>query len=239
MKFVPGFEQTTLQYYDKPDSIYYIWHPYLKSDGKRGNRVGAVANHFYLIEILARDSFNIYDEHLSIFRFIKTREGKNSVTGLMPDTTTAVVNKIFYDIDPPEDQDLYKWQRKKFEQLQEFRKNVPSRMYATGRGYLIIMDTLDDIGIKIAKEYQIKFNNKFNLGIDPHVPIAPLRVFKLPYTKNSKTNTWVLPVFDYNIYDEIFKIQRYDEITGRARWLDKVKLTIKELDDLLKMDIKL
>lgn len=233
MIFCPGFEEATLNFYDKPDAIYYIWHPYQKQNGERGNRVGAVHNHYYLMEILSRINFDIYDEHLSIYRFIRTRPAKNSVTGIMPETSTAVINKLYFDIDPPDEvkntDKIYSWQHDKFDQLQKFRKLIPSRIYATGRGYLVIIDLFDHISIKEASELQTKINAKYNLGTDKHVPISVLRVFKLPYTKNSKTNTWVLPVLSENTYSEIFRMQRYEELTGKARWLNKDELTVNNI----------
>lgn len=225
MNFVNGFEQATLKYMDEPNVHYYMWHPYTKKDGSEGNRVGSVRNHYYLMEILGRESFDIYDEHLSVYHFRHDREGKHSVTGRMPDATSVVVNKVFFDIDPPEaapgTANLFYWQDDKLRQLQSFRQEIPSRIYATGRGFLAIIDLDKEITIAEAESIQLAINKKYDLGYDTHVPITPLRVFKIPYTKNSKTNTWVLPVLPLNTWNEVWRMQRYDVITGQARWLEK------------------
>jgi len=201
-----NFPQTISHYLDGPNAIYHYFKQQRRKDGSGTyGIVGTVRGLRHLCNILSR--FDEYDHYLSTYSYLKTIPSKNYIGGEQVDIETVQVNKIYFDIDPEEGhQDaLYK--------LDELRRfPIPCRMYATGRGIQMFIDLTRNISISEADYIQRGLDARFNLGADKYVPISERRVFRIPYTRNSRNNRWCIPISEKLSANVIRNIQSFDTI---------------------------
>jgi hypothetical protein len=210
MHLPDNYAETIVHYLDSPNSIYhYFKQQKRKNDDGVYGVVGTIKGVNNLINILSQDRFDEYDHYISTYSYLSTVPAKHYIGGEQVDTSSVQVNKIYFDIDPEENQaDALD----KLEHLREFQSIIPCRMYATGRGIQLFIDLDRNISLRDADYYQRGLDAKFSLGADKHVPISNRRVFRLPYTRNSRNNRWCIPISPKLTARDIRNIQSYDSI---------------------------
>ncbi len=215
-----NYASTLYHYFDQKYSTY---HYFKMLDGKPV--VGTVDSIWDLIKVLKR--FDEYDHYLSCYSFSETEPKSTYINGKKVVRESAQINKIFFDIDPEAGEE------DNLDRIEELRAiPIPKRMFATGRGIQMFIDLDRNITLAEALYYQKALDKVFHIRSDTHVPIDPMRVFRLPYTKNSKNGRWCIPISDKLEADDIRTYQKYSSIY-HAYFVQRTPVSVETLNTFI------
>lgn len=145
-------------------------------------------------------SWPIYDNYVTAQRFTRwntetTEDGR--VKLVSSDHDSYRLDRIYTDTDPKAGQtdclDLLPRYKRMQDEI-EIDGSSAVWINCSGRGLHSFTYLSRSVSVEEGRLLQAILDFRFELQADPHVPITQARMMRLPYSKNSRTGTWVVSV---------------------------------------------
>jgi hypothetical protein len=185
-----------------------------------------------LTELIGKaQSWPITDNYISVQRFTAWSKMEGSVRS---DHSAYVLDRIYTDTDPEAGEGDCLHLLPRYRRMQE-ALSVDGKtavwLICSGRGFHTYTYLDRPITVAEGRELQNILGYVFDLELDYHVPITRARMMRLPYSKNSRTNTWVLSV-GQNMSLRGLRNAMKSELLDGCHWENPARVTPEKIWNL-------